>query len=87
MHPYLATKAEHQVRFEIPMFNFWWAGGVDDLTEKSEQCFLQAMLIKCFVSHRPPAHFFLIEKTNITIPDSLVKEARTLIFKHTILFS
>ena len=43
-----------------------------------------AIPIKCFVSHLPTDPFFSKSKKQILY--SLVKEASTLIYKHTILF-
>ena len=43
-----------------------------------------AIPIKCFVSHRPTDPFF--SKSKKQSPDSPIKEASTLIYKHTILF-
>ena len=46
-----------------------------------------AIPIKCFVSHHPRTDpFFSKSEKKKKIPDSLVKEASTLIYKHTILF-
>ena len=45
--------------------------------------FSEAIPKKSFVSHRPTDPFFSKSKKN---PDSQVKEASTLIYKHTILF-
>ena len=50
----------------------------------------QVIPIKCFVSHRPTDPLFSKSKKKkkhkTKIPDSLVKEASTLIYKHTMLF-
>ena len=49
--------------------------------------YIKAIPIKCFVSYRLANPFFQRVKKKKKIPDSLVKEANTLIYKHTTLFS